>query len=40
MWLKLEHERLKTEAMPEIKKIEIPKEIEPEFPAGPDEKKN
>lgn len=35
MWLSIENTRLKTEALPEIAKINIPDEILPEIPAGP-----
>jgi hypothetical protein len=34
-WLAKENERLLTEALPEIKKIEMPVETVPEIPAGP-----
>jgi len=35
MWLSKENERLKTEALPEIKTINIPQEVVPEVPKGP-----
>ena len=36
MWLSKEKERLTVEALPEIKKIDIPEEFIPEIPAGPE----
>jgi hypothetical protein len=38
MWISKEKERLKTEALPEIKEIKIPDEILPEFPKAPENK--
>jgi hypothetical protein len=39
-WLNKEKQRLVTEALPEIKKIELPEEVKLEVPAGPEELKN
>lgn len=39
MWFRKENERLKVEALPEIEKIEIPEETQPEIPASPEVKK-
>jgi hypothetical protein len=36
MWIKKEDERLKTEALPEIKVFKLPEEIVPEVPKGPE----
>jgi len=39
-WLKKEKERLLTEALPELKVINLPKETTPEVPSGPEDKTN
>lgn len=37
MWLIMEEDRLKTEALPEVKHIDLPQEVVPEFPKGPED---